>query len=110
MYEQKTSENKYLLQQEFFRLKFEGSETVSSYCAKLLVLSQKLKTIGEEVTDTVLVSKMINDLPSRFDHFKHTYMIQAAAGIVLTFEKLREQLLMIETNSDIEQKSSDDKL
>jgi len=58
MYEQRTSENKYLLQQEFFKLKFEDSETVSSYCAKLLVLSQKLKTVGEEVTDTALVSKM----------------------------------------------------
>lgn len=70
IYEQKTSENKYLLQQEFFRLKFESCETISSYCAKLLVLSQKLKTVDEEVTDAALVSKMINDLPSRFDHFK----------------------------------------
>jgi len=107
MYEQRTSENKYLLQQEFFKLKFEDSETVSSYCAKLLVLSQKLKTVGEEVTDTALVSKMVNDLPSKYDHFKHTYMIQAAAGTTLTFEKLREQLLIIEINSDNDQKSSD---
>lgn len=72
IYEQKTSENKYLLQQEFFRLKFESCETISSYCAELLVLSQKLKTVGEEVTDAALASKLINDLPTSFDHFKHT--------------------------------------
>lgn len=92
VYEQKTPENKYLLQQEFFRLKFESNETISNYYAKLHVLSQKLKTVGEEITDTALVSKMINDLPSRFDHFKQTYLIQAAAGTTLTFDKLREQL------------------
>jgi len=62
---------------------------------------------GEEVTDTALVSKMVSDLPSRYDHFKHTYMIQAAAGTTLTFERLREQLLIIEINSDNNQKSSD---
>lgn len=108
MYEQKTSENKYLLQQEFFKLKFESNETISSYCAKLLVLNQKLKTVGEEITDTALVSKMINDLPTRFDHFKQTYLIQAAAGTTLTFDKLREQLLMIETTSGIDSKPSDE--
>lgn len=67
-----------------------------------------MKTVGEEITDTALVSKMINDLPSRFDHFRHTYMIQAAAGTTLSFEKLREQLLMIETNSDINSNSTDE--
>lgn len=36
-------------------------------------------------------------------------MVQAAAGTTLTFEKLREQLLMIETKSDIESTRSPDK-
>lgn len=35
-------------------------------------------------------------------------MIQAAAGTKLFFEKRREQLLVIETNSDINSKPSDD--
>lgn len=98
IYETKTNENKYLLNQEFHRMRFNDGQSIASYCAQLAVIRQKLKAIGEELSDSGLVAKLINDLPPRFGNFRSTYYIQAASGVTLTFEKLRKQLLLVETN------------
>lgn len=79
-------------------MRFNDGQSIVSYCAQLAVIRQKLKAIGEELSDSGLVAKLINDLPPRFDNFKSTYYIQAASGVTLTFEKLRKQLLLVETN------------
>lgn len=92
IYETKTNENKYLLNQKFHRMRFNNDQSIASYYAQLAVIRQKLKAIGEELSDSGLVAKLINDLPPRFDNFRSNYYIQAASG--LTFEKLREQLLV----------------
>jgi len=98
IYETKTNENKYLLNQEFHKLHFNDDQSIASYCAQLTVIRQKLRTLDEELLDSCLVAKLINDLPSRLDNFRSAYYIQAASGTNLTFDKLKEQLLLIETN------------
>lgn len=69
LYELTAGENKYLLSQKLHQLKFEDGQTVAGYCSQLIVLVQRLKTVGEEVTDTAMVSKLIIDLPAKFDNF-----------------------------------------
>ncbi|KMQ86303.1 copia protein [Lasius niger] len=98
IYETKTNENKYLLNQEFHRMRFNDGQSIASYCAQLTVIRQKLKALGKELSDSGLVAKLINDLPPRFDNFRSTYYIQAALGIVLTFDKLKEQLMLVKAN------------
>jgi len=98
IYETKSNENKYLLNQEFHRMRFGNDQSVTSYCAQLAIIRQKLKAAGEELSDSGLIAKLINDLPSRFDNFRSNYYIQAASGTTLTFDKLKEQLMLIETN------------
>lgn len=93
IYETKTNENKYLLNQEFHRMRFNESQSITSYCAQLVVIRQKLKTVGEELSDSGLVAKLINDLPRRFYHFRSNYYVQTASGVILTFDKVREQLI-----------------
>lgn len=98
IYETKTNESKYLLNQEFHRMRFNESQSIASYCAQLAVICQKLKTAGEELSNSSLVAKLINDLPPRFDNFRSNYYIQAASGVILTFDKVREQLMLVEAN------------
>lgn len=53
LYESTAGENKYLLSQKLHQLNFEDDQTVASYCSQLTVLVQRLKTAGEEISDTV---------------------------------------------------------
>jgi len=96
IYEMKSNENKYLLNQEFHRMRFSNDQSVTSFCAQLAIIRQKLKTAGEKLSG--LIAKLINDLPSRFDNFRSNYYIQAASGTTLIFDKLKEQSILIETN------------
>lgn len=52
IYESTTSENKYLLSQEWHKLTFGESVSVSSYCAQLSVIVQRLHMVGEEYSET----------------------------------------------------------
>lgn len=45
-----------------------------------------------------MVSKLITDLPAKFDNFRQAYLIQAASGVTVTFERLRNQLQLIEAS------------
>ena len=53
-----------------------------------------------------MVAKLINDLPARYDNFRQTYYIQAAAR-TLTFEQIQAQLGIIEINVGLSVKSQD---
>lgn len=70
--------------------------TVSSYFSGLLIIKQKLESIGEKVTDAALIAKVINDLPKNYDFFRQSYRIAAAAGTVLTLSNIQAQLQVIE--------------
>lgn len=61
--EQNTVSNKYLANQEFHQYRFDSSMTVSSYFSGLLIIKQKLESIGEIMTDATLIVKIVNDLP-----------------------------------------------
>lgn len=102
LYESTAGENKYLLSQKLHQLKFEANQTVAGYCSQLIVLVQRLKTAGEKVSDTAMVSKLITDLPAKFDNFRQAYLIQAASGVVVTFERLRNQLQLVEASFENE--------
>ena len=77
LYEVTTDSNKYILTQSLHALKFKDGQSVSSYCAELSVICQRLKAAGETVSETTLVSKLMNNLPPKFDTFRETYLIQA---------------------------------
>jgi len=57
IYEMKSNENKYLLNQEFHRMRFSDDQSITSYCAQLAIIRQKLKAAGEELSDSGLIAK-----------------------------------------------------
>lgn len=60
LYETKTEANKYLLNQALHAMKFKNGQSVQSYCSELSVIVQQLEAIGEKISDTTLVAKLIN--------------------------------------------------
>lgn len=100
MFEQKSATNKYLLNKELIELKFKGGQSVASYCSNLAVIGQKLEAAGETISDASLIAKLVNDLPEPYGLFKQTYLLQAAAGTVLSMADLQMQLLLIEASLD----------
>lgn len=99
--EQNTETNKYLVNQEFHQYRFDSSMTVSSYFSGLLIIKQKLESIGEKVTDAALIAKVINDLPKDYDFFRQSYRSAAASGTVLTLSNIQTQLQVIEQDVSI---------
>ena len=61
-----TEINKHLLLQKFFRLEWNGKETVANNIAELESLVAQIKLAGENLSDAILVGKVVTTLPSQF--------------------------------------------
>lgn len=108
IYESQTAHNKYLLNQELHRFKFQDGQTVASYCAGLTVIVEKLEVTGVKIDSSTLVAKLVDDLPPKFENFRQTYHIQVATGTELSFEQVRNQCQMIEATMTQENSVSGD--
>lgn len=62
-------------------------------------ICQKLEVLRQKVEEPQKIAKLLTDLPSpRFDLFRHTYRLQAAVGMALTFADIQAQLQIIEND------------
>lgn len=69
VYDLKSEENLSLVQKQFFELKWEVSESVAHNLSKVEQLGSKMKSLGSKVPDSMLLSRILSILPSKFYHF-----------------------------------------
>lgn len=79
-----------MLQQQFFAYKYDETKTAVENCLIIDGLAQELKTNGEDVKDSWLMSRILNCLPAKFDHFHAAW--QSVAEIDKTLINLRNRL------------------
>lgn len=86
-----------LLNQEYSALKFRPESTVGSYCAELLVICEKLKHAGQDVTKEMRIAKLITDLPEKFATMKSMYRFEMATGKLasVAFTDVQGQLQLL---------------
>jgi hypothetical protein len=65
IYEKKSEVSLHLLQQKFFNLKFE-SESVAEFISKLQDICSRLKSMGENVSENMQITKILMSLPDEY--------------------------------------------
>lgn len=68
VFEQKTQTGIHFLQQKFYNAEFGGDDDILSYMANLEELVQELADLGEQISDTMVVTKVLMSLPSSYAH------------------------------------------
>lgn len=68
IYEQKSEVSIHLLQQRFFNYIYEN-EGVAVHVSRLEELANKLKQGGENISNNILITKVVTSLPEQFKHF-----------------------------------------
>lgn len=61
-----------LLQQKFFSLSF-GNETVPAYISKIEEIKNKVEEAGEELSDKMIMTKVLMSLPDEYKHFRSAW-------------------------------------
>lgn len=97
LFEMRSTSNKVMLHQQYYKYKFESGMNVSVYLSGLNVLLKKLETVNEKVDKSSVIAKIINDLLSEYDNFRHSWNLTTATAPNLT-KLLEEQLLVVENS------------
>ncbi|CAH0730416.1 unnamed protein product, partial [Brenthis ino] len=69
IYEQKSDVSLHILQQRFFEEKYNGSEDVSSFIAKIEAIVTQVRKAKGEIAENMIVTKIISSLGENFRHF-----------------------------------------
>lgn len=94
-YQQKSSENIYLLQSSFFNYKMHAGDSINTHVNKIMSMGNLLKEMGEPFTEKMLITKIICSLPVNYNS-----IIAAWANVDAqdqTVAKLKVRLLQMES-------------
>lgn len=106
---QKSSKaSRHAVHREYHEYKFSDSMTSAAYFSGLNVIRQRMAGIGEEVSEEMIVTKAICDLPSRFDTFREAYHMLSSAGKEYSLAEVQTQVARLEatqkTRQEVEEK------
>ncbi|KAL0878995.1 hypothetical protein ABMA27_003975 [Loxostege sticticalis] len=69
IFEKSSEQQKCNLLSEFYKYRFDTKNDVTSHISHLQNLSQKLNSLGENITDQMIISKILSSLPQKFNYF-----------------------------------------
>ena len=69
VYEQKSKTSIHLLQQRFYSFSKEPEDSMALHISNLEKIVQQLKDLGESVSDSMVITKILMTLPSNYNHF-----------------------------------------
>lgn len=88
-YEQKSENNTYFLQQKYYNFKKEPSDDMATFISKLLEIVHQLRDQEETISDSMVISKILNTMPAEYSHFNSAWESASAADRTLTNLKAR---------------------
>jgi hypothetical protein len=68
LYQQKSKENVYMVQNSFYEYKMSPGDTINSHINKVLSLASLLKELGQPQTEDALITKIMCTLPPSYNH------------------------------------------
>ena len=103
VHEQKSASNRLMLTQSFHAYRMNASATVVQHVAKIQVMARQLLDVGETVSDTMLIAKILGSLTSKFSQIHAAWDSVEPTRQTLTY--LKERLIQEEfrLNEDTEQ-------
>ena len=92
VYDMESTVSIHLLQQKFFMLEFQNS--VSEFISHIEDIKNKLRTAGEELSEKIIITKILMALPEKYKHFRSAW--ESAPSDKQTLEELTSRLLLEE--------------
>lgn len=90
LYGSKAQSSKEGLRMQFFGYTFDRNKNIVDNCLEIDGLAQELRAMGEDVKDEWIISKILNSLPEKFNHFHSAW--DSLAEVDKTLSKLFERL------------------
>ena len=69
IYEEKSASNRELLMQKYYSYKMERGDSIVQYTTKMQNMARALIDIGEDVSDCLLLTRITDGLPDKFENF-----------------------------------------
>lgn len=97
VYEQKSETSVHYLQQKFFTFEKDPADSIATFVSKLQELVQQLCDLGEQVSDKMLITKILLSLPPSLNYFKSAW--ESTADDKKTLNELCARLMMEENRA-----------
>lgn len=91
VFEQGTQQQKNKLLQDFFNVQYDKGANISVHVSKLENLAHKLKSVGEQISDEMVITKILSTIPDSYRHFVSAW--ESAAKSEQTITNLLSRLL-----------------
>lgn len=105
IYEQKSATSIHLLQQQFFQYTKDPGDSISVHISKLQKIAKQLCDLGEQITDNMLITKILMTLPDEYRHFFSSW--EATEKKERTLKNLSSRLCMEECRLGIKPDKSE---
>ncbi|XP_076285580.1 uncharacterized protein LOC143211633 [Lasioglossum baleicum] len=105
IHEQKTVSNKMLLLQKFHGHRMESNESVVQHVSRVQNIASQLKDLGEAVSDTAIMAKVLGSLPSKYNALQTTWdsVPEARQTLDNLLERLLKEERRLEDDNDVTQ-------
>lgn len=104
VYEQKSKTSIHMLQQKFYSCTKDSDDDIAVYISKLKGMAQQLKDLGEQIPNSMLITKILMTLPENLLHFQSAW--ESTTAEEQTIENLTNRLMMEESRAQLLQQSS----
>lgn len=94
VYEQKSETSIHMVQQQFFQYKYAEDMEMSVFLSKIQEFQNKLKQLGEEIPDKLILTKILMSLPDKYSYFISAW--ESTASENQTLDNLMARLLIEE--------------
>lgn len=105
VYDMKSEENLSLVQKQFFHLKWDCNESVVHNLLKLEQLATKMRSLGGEIPNSMILSRALSLLPQKFNHFHSAW--DSESDTKKTLENLTMRLMNEEVRLQKQESSED---
>lgn len=90
-YEQASKSNILFLQQKYYKFEKEPEDDIGSFLSKLMEVVQQLKDQKENISDSMVMTKILMSLPAEYNHFHSAW--ESASSDNQTMANLRARLM-----------------
>lgn len=95
VYEQKSDSSVHLLQTRFYSFKMDPNDSIACHISKLEEVVQQLKDLNEEISDSMVMTKILMTLPPNYNHFHSAW--ESTSEDKRTLDHLRARLMIEES-------------
>lgn len=100
IFQQKSQMSRHMLLKSFFNYSKEPQDSIADHISKLVDMSERLGVLGEKISKTMLMTKILMSLPSVYNHFHSAW--DSVDAEEQTIENLRTRLMTEESRIALE--------